>query len=327
METRSAIIAAVREFFVLSGFLEVETPIMAAKPGMEPYLDPFRTELLRHDGAKFQGYLMTSPEYAMKKLLAGGLEKIFEITKVFRNGEPWNGSHNPEFTMIEWYRANVDYREIMNDTEELVNFCAEKVLELQSGKVAEIDFQVPWERLTVAAAFERYCGIDLGKGIDDVAWFREAVRAKGVQVSDDEAFDDVFFKIFLRDIEPKLGQDKPVILCEYPRSMAALARIKADDPRYAERFEAYAGGMELCNAFTELTDPVEQRARLEEERQLRQKLGVHDYGLDEQFIEAVGQMPPAAGIALGLDRLVMLLTGSTSINDVLYFPAGDLFNE
>ncbi len=327
MEKRAVIVTAVRGFFRSEGFLECETPTVVAVPGMEPYLDPFQTSVTRVDRKTFPAHLITSPEYAMKKLLAGGLEKIFEITRAYRNGEPWDGGHNPEFTMIEWYRANADYTAIMSDTERMVSAVARIVTgsERIQYQGREIDLASPWERMTVAEAFERFVGIDLGYGIDDLEWFRAAVASKDVMLQPNDSFDDVFFKIFLRDVEPKLGTTHPVILYEYPRSMAALARIKSSDPRYAERFEAYCGGMELCNAFSELNDIAEQRRRLEEERVLRRALGKEDYGLDEKFLQAVGMMPLSAGIALGIDRLVMLLTDAATISDVLFFPAQDIF--
>lgn len=327
MEARAKILAAIRAFFASRGFLEVETPTLVALPGMEPHLDPFVSRLVRHDGAAFDGHLVTSPEYAMKKLLAGGAERIFEIAKCFRNGEPWDGSHNPEFTMIEWYRANADYRALMADTEEMAAAVATAVT--GSARVRfgdrEIDLAPPWPRMTVREAMAEHAGIDLDRAIDEPEWFRQAVEAKGCTLTADDSWDDVFFKIFLRDVEPKLGTDRPLILHEYPRSMAALARMKPGDSRYAERFEAYCGGLELANAFSELNDAAEQRRRLEEERDLRAKLGRHLYGIDEAFLEAVGMMPPSAGIALGVDRLVMLLTDAASISDVLFFPARDIF--
>src|SRR5688572_8699134 len=327
MEKRAAIIAGVRAFFDARGFLATETPTVVAHPGMEPHLDPFRTSVVRQDGAEFGAALITSPEYSMKKLLAGGLPRIYDLTRCYRNGEPWDGGHNPEFTMIEWYRADADYTAIMKDTEELVAELAARYAGGTSVRYqgADIDLSAPWPRLTVVEAMDRYAGIDLARGIDDHEWFRSAVEAKGCPTGPQDSFDDIFFRIFLRDVEPKLGVGRPVILHEYPRSMAALARLKPGDARFAERFEAYCGGMELCNAFSELNDPEEQRLRLEEERDLRIKLGRHDHGVDEDFLEALGEMPPAAGIALVVDRLVMLLTDAPSIRDVLFFPAGDLF--
>lgn len=335
MEKRSRAISAVRAFFASEGFLEVETPTIVALPGMEPHLDPLQTEVTRNGGARFKAHLITSPEYAMKKLLAGGMTKIFELARAYRNGEPWDGAHNPEFTMLEWYRADADYTAIMADTERMVASVARAVTgsEIITYQGKRYDLSAPWPHMTVAAAMEKYAGIDLDRAIKDPHWFRLEATSKGTTVNESDTWDDIFFKIFLSDVEAHLGEaangkpGRPVILYDYPRSMAALARIKPGntDGRYAERFEAYIGGMELANAFSELNDPVEQRRRLDEERQERAKLGKPDHGIDEQFIEAVGQMPQAAGIALGIDRLVMLLTDTASIRDVLFFPASDLF--
>ncbi|MEK9152557.1 MAG: EF-P lysine aminoacylase EpmA, partial [Patescibacteria group bacterium] len=328
MELRTRITDAVRMFFSSRNFLEVETPIVMAHPGMEPYLDPFRTSVIRNDGRRFDAALITSPEYSMKKLLAGGLEKIFTITKVFRNGEPFGGGHNPEFTMIEWYRANADYRSLMADTEQMASEVAQKTLGTTKIRFGgqEIDLAPPWRRMTVAEAMKRHAGIDLDRAIDDYECCKADAILAGHTITADDAFDDIFFKIFLRDVEPKFGP-QPLILHDYPRSMAALARMKPGDARYAERVEAYVGGMELCNGFSELNDSAEQRRRLEEESVLRRKLGRHDHGIDEQFVEAVGMMPESAGIALGIDRLVMLLADASDIVDVLFFPARDLFSK
>lgn len=327
MEKRAAILAGVRAFFDARGFLSAETPTVVAHPGMEPNLDPFATRLLRADGAIFEAHLITSPEYALKKLLAAGLPRIYDIVRCYRNGEPWDGGHNPEFTMIEWYRADADYTAIMRDTEELVAELATKAsgTPVIAYQGRSIDVSAPWPRMTVAEAMSEHAGIDLAAGIDDPERFRRDIEAKGCPTDPKDTFDDMFFRIFLRDVEPKLGIDRPVILYEYPRSMAALARLKPGDGRFAERFEAYCGGMELCNAFSELNDAAEQRRRLEEERAYRASLGRPAFGLDEDFLEAVGMMPSSAGIALGIDRLVMLLTDAPSIRDVLFFPAGDLF--
>lgn len=324
---RTKILDAIRAFFKERGFLEVETPIVVRHPGMEPYLDPFKTTVRDERGGLHQAHLITSPEYSLKKLLAAGFAKLFEITKTFRNGEPWGGGHNPEFTMIEWYQASADYNALMKDTEELVAYCAEAVhgTTKVTYKGGVIDLAAPWERLTTAEAFLKYAKVDLGRAIEDEAWFRHEAEKMGYTVTKADAFDDIFFKIFLSAIEPRLGQEKPVFLCDYPASMAALSLIKANDPRYAERVEAYIKGVELCNGYSELNDPVEQRRRLEEEQVRRRAMGKDVFAIDEQFIEAVGKMPGSAGIALGVDRLVMLLTDSSSIEDVLFFPTKDLF--
>jgi lysyl-tRNA synthetase class 2 len=329
MDNRSEIVFGIREFFRSRDFQEVETPTVVALPGMEPNLDPFRTQVLRDDSKEYPAHLITSPEYACKKLLAGGLERIFEITRCYRNCEPWDGGHNPEFTMIEWYRAGEDYTALMNDAEELVEKLARKIsgstVLTYQGK--EIDVAVPWERMTVAAAFKKYCDVDLDAVIEDDDKFRQVLSAKGIDVPDSESFEDMFFRLFLRDIEPNLGLERPVFLYDYPRQMASLARIKDDSPLYAERFEAYLAGVELCNAFSELTDAEEQGKRLDSEAQERADLGKYTYPVDRSFIEAVGMMPDSAGIALGVDRLVMLLTDAPDIGEVLFFPAKDIFEE
>lgn len=334
LEKRAVIVAAIRAFFGSRGFLEAETPVMVRRPGMEPNLDVFATDLRREDGSREPAYLITSPEYSLKKLLAAGFDRLFEITRCFRNGEPWGGSHNPEFTMLEWYRAGADYTALMGDMEELVAEAAQKAV--GRTRVAyqgrQLELAPPWPRLTVAEAMDRWCGLDLGRAIEDEAWFRAAAAARGVTVAPTDKFDDIFFRLFLRDVEPRLGMPerdgevaRPVILHEYPRSMAALARLKPTDSRYAERFEAYCLGLELANAFSELNDAAEQRARLEAESAERRAAGKSPWAIDEEFVEAVGLMPEASGIAFGVDRLVMLLTDAASINDILFFPAEDLF--
>lgn len=321
----------IRDFFALEGFFEIETPLMVRAPGMEPNLSQFKTELLDERGNKQVAYLVTSPEYSCKKMLAAGMEKIFSMGKVFRNEEPYSSSggahvvHNPEFTMLEWYRAGTDYIKLMEDTERLVKFCANAV-GAGSNQELRTKFQnTPWLRISVKEAFSQ-----IGLNLDQILTrdtMAKAAAERGYAVSSNDSFDDCFFKIFLTEIEPKLGIDVPTILYDYPIQMASLSRAKPTDPRYAERFEVYAGGMEIANAFSELIDPVEQRKRLEEERELRGTLLKDQPPIDDDFIKAVGEMKPSAGIALGVDRLVMLLTGATSIEDVILFPASELFQK
>jgi len=328
MEQRSEIVFGIRNFFRGRGFFEAETPVMVASPDMEPHLSPFATELQRNDGQSLAAHLITSPEYSLKKLLAGGYEKVFELARCFRNGEPWNSQHNPEFTMLEWYRSGADYTDIMRDTEELTAELCEQV----NGSTRieydgrQFDLAAPWQRLSVGEAFDRHTGLDLAAGIDDPERFIALARDKGYNLSDDENFDDTFYKIFLSDIEPQLGQQEPVILYDFPRSMAALARLKPTDHRFAERFEVYVRGIELCNAFSELTDPAEQEKRFLAEQAERQKLGLPTFPLDKQLLTALQDIDQAAGIALGVDRLVMLLTDAPSIENVLFFPAKDIFS-
>ena len=325
---RGKVMEGIRDFFAMEDFTEIETPIMVAAPGMEPNLSPFKTTLHDEKGKKADAYFVTSPEYPCKKMLAAGMERIFSLGKVFRNEEPYSAadggtvSHNPEFTMLEWYRAGEDYRKIMDDAERLVQYCAQTVSG-PMGMLRGISFD-DWERLSVKGAFAKI-GLDLDSLLNRGS-MAVAAAERGYAVAPEDTFDDCFFKIFLSEIEPVLGVERPTILYDYPIQMAALSRAKPSDPRYAERFEVYAGGLELANAFSELTDPIEQRRRLEEERKLRAAAGKDQPPVDEDFIAAVGEMPPSAGIALGVDRLVMLLAGAGSIEDIMLFPASELFN-
>lgn len=301
----------VRHHFDRGGFLEVETPIMVPSPGMEPHLDAFETEALSPDGQREPLYLHTSPEYAMKRLLGRGLGHIYQLARVFRNGER-SHTHAAEFTMLEWYRSPGALQEIMQDTEDLVQAVAEAV-------------QGPWrpqrcQRLSVSEAFARVGLADPLALADDL----EGLRA-GLQVAEVEGdtWDDVFFRAFFARIEPSFETDTLTLLHGYPASMAALARLDPADPRRAERFEAYVGRLELGNAFGELTDPVEQRARFEAEQALRRSLGRPVYPVDEGLLTDLGQISSAAGIALGLDRLLMLCLGEASVHDVLTLSARD----
>lgn len=327
LAARARILAAVRAFFETRGYVEVETPLVVAKPGMEPHLEPFETSVADPFGHRWEAFLITSPEYAMKKLLAAGFTRIYQMGKCFRNGEAFEGRHNPEFTMLEWYQVGVDYAAIMDETESLVQDVARKTLErtIVAWRGKEIDLGEPWERLTVKEAMRKYADVDLDAALEDTQILLDAAAKLGHVLPEDVSWDDAFFSVFLNAVEPKLGLERPTFLHEYPVSMAALSKASARDPRYAERFELYIGGLELANAFTELTDAAEQRKRLEEEHELRLKLGRRDYGLDEDFLSALEEMPAAGGIALGVDRLVMILLGEEDIRRVLAFPAEAMF--
>ncbi|MFA5854242.1 MAG: EF-P lysine aminoacylase EpmA [Patescibacteria group bacterium] len=330
LEARARIITAIRAFFDASGYLEVETPIVVAKPGMEPHLEPFRTEVTDPYGNAFPAALITSPEYAMKKLLVAGFTQIYQIVKCFRNGEAFEGRHNPEFTMIEWYRSQTDYTGIMDDAEALVKDVARSAIGktgiVWRGRAIELD--QAWQRLSVREAMQTYANIDLDAALEDKWLLLEAAAKLGHVLAPDVSWDDAFFSVFLNAVEPHLGLERPTFLYEYPVSMAALSKTSSRDSRYAERFELYIGGLELANAFTELTDAVEQRARLEEESMLRKTLGRFDHGIDEDFVAALEEgMPEAGGIALGVDRLVMLLLGEEDIRSVIAFPAGAMFQK
>jgi lysyl-tRNA synthetase class 2 len=321
---RERVVDGIRAFFKARGFNEVETPLLVRHPGMEPHLEVFESELTTAGGRRERAFLTTSPEYAMKKLLAAGLPRIFQLCKAFRNREEVSRRHNPEFTILEWYRAEADYRAIMDDCEELLIALRGGEALIYQGEA--IDLARPWERLSVREAFERHAGVDLEACLDPAELARVA-GARGYAVEPDTSWEQLYHQLFLNEVEPRLGRGRPTILYDYPVSMAALARAKPDDPRYAERFELYVGGLELGNAFGELTDAGEQRRRLELEREERRAAGRTLYDLDEDFLDALAAgVPPSAGIAVGVDRLVMLLTDRPSIRDVLWFPAEQLFD-
>jgi lysyl-tRNA synthetase class 2 len=286
LENRARIVQAIRVFFIEREFLEVETPHRL--PGNAPEL---------HIDAVASGtwFLHTSPELCMKRLLAAGYPRLFQICRCWREGER-GARHLPEYTMLEWYRADCDYRALMTDCEELLAQLCPK------GRIGSVELNAPWERLTVTEAFGRYASISL-----------DAALTTG-------RFDE----IIALEIEPQLGRTRPTFLTEYPVAMAALARRKPDKPKVAERFELYINGLELANAFSELTDPIEQRQRFISEEAERRLAGKAPYPVPEKFLRELGAMPPSAGIALGIDRLVMLLTGAAAIDEVVAFPPEDL---
>ena len=312
---RARLYRSLRDGFAGRGFEEVETPLLVPAPGMEPHITAFEAAFVPETdvGRARTLYLHTSPEYAMKRLLADGAGPIFQVARVFRNGEV-SASHNPEFTLLEFYRPNADYRDIMADTEAL--------LAAADGAVGGDGFfaRTPWERLTVRDAVLRETGVDIRLHPDGPS-LRRAAEAAGIRVGEATSFDDVFFHVFLQRVEHRLGLERPTFLVDYPASMAALSRLKADDPSVAERVELYARGRALANGFSELTDGAEQRRRLVEEQQWRREHGRPVYPLDEAFLEALPRMPPSGGIAVGLDRVLMLMLGVDSIEEVLLFPA------
>ena len=327
LEQRGRILAAVRGFFAARGFVEVDTPALQVSPGLEPHLQAFKTEL--HDpcdGRRAPRYLHTSPEFAMKKLLAAGLPCIWQLAHVFRDGER-SPTHHPEFSMLEWYRAGASYRDLMEECGALIRCCQRAAgVESLRWRGHSADAGREWQRLTVADAFRGFCGIDLlatapDPAKPDLALLAAAAQAIGLMPHPGDDWESLYFRIFLERIEPSLGLGAPTILYDYPLSMAALARAKPEDPRLAERFEVYVCGLELANAFGELTDPVEQSARFRADQERKRALYGHAYPIDEDFLAAleVG-LPPCAGIALGFDRLVMLATGASDIEEVLWAP-------
>ena len=296
LSTRAAVLRSVRRFFDEREFLEVETPLAVPSPGLDLHLDAFSV-----GHAKTERWLITSPEYQMKRLLAGGLERIYQICRCFRRGEVGT-HHQPEFTMLEWYRALEDSDALMRDTESLVAAAAMDVLGttcLRTEGHAPLELGPPWERLRIDEAFERYAGVSMDSVLPD---------------------EDRFFLTLTEQIEPQLGRTRPVFLTHWPASMASLARVLPGPPPRADRFEAYVRGVELCNGFGELVDATEQRRRLMADQQARQSKNMPVYPLDERFLSALEEgVPPSSGNALGIDRLVMLLSGATDIDDVVTF--------
>jgi lysyl-tRNA synthetase class 2 len=326
---RAAVIRHLREFFTAQDFVEVETPILAVHPGLEPHLDPFVSAYRPTPGEPGHPvYLLTSPEYAMKRLMAAGMERVFQLSKVFRNGEA-GPFHNPEFTMLEWYRAFASYEEIQADLEALVVHLAQRlglgIALVWQGR--RVDLTPPWPRLTVREAFERYVGIDLATASEGEA-LREAASQAGIALPEGESWEEGFFRILVERIEPRLGLERPVFLTEYPAPFAALSKVRGGDFPVAERFELYIAGVEVGNAYTELNDPDAQAARFEEERALRLALELPVFEADPAYLAALERgLPPAGGIAVGVDRLVMLLLDLPDVRRALAFPfqgpAGD----
>jgi elongation factor P--(R)-beta-lysine ligase len=320
---RGAITREVRAWFDEQGFVEVETAILQVSPGNETHLHAPRTELSGTDGGRATRYLRTSPEFAAKKLLAAGETKIFEFARVFRDRERGD-LHLPEFTMLEWYRANASYDAIMADSVVVIAHAAQATGIGQftfRGRTAD-PFAEP-ELLTVAAAFERFAGIDLLATIFGGEGDRAALAAAAgqcVRITGDDTWSDIFSKVLVEHVEPKLGQGRLTVLFEYPAPEAALARVKREDPRVAERFEIYACGVELANGFGELTDAAEQRRRFAAAMDEKQRRYGERYPLDEDFLAAVAAMPPSSGVALGFDRLVMLASGAIRIDQVVWTP-------
>jgi lysyl-tRNA synthetase class 2 len=320
---RNRIVAALRAWFAARDFIEIETGALQVSPGNETHLHAFATTLVAPDGTSFPLYLRTSPEFACKKLLAAGERRIVEFAKVFRNRER-GALHHPEFTLIEWYRAGEPYETLMADCAAILAQAAEaagtKHLNFR-GRRADA-FAEP-ERLTVAAAFTRFAGIDLlatlPGGEPDREGFACAAGAAGIRIGDDDNWGDIFSRVLVEKIEGNLGIGRATILDQFPAVQAALAR-PAHDRRVAERFELYACGVELANGFGELTDPIEQRRRLEREMAEKERIYGERYPIDEDFLAALAVMPQACGIALGLDRLVMLATGASRIDQVLWNP-------
>ena len=332
LETRAKLIRAMRSYFDAQDFLEVETPILQTMPCADMHIHGFATTLKDIQlNPERDLWLHTSPEFEMKQLLVAGLPKIYQLCHVFRNGEG-SKRHSPEFTMIEWYRSNAGYRDIMDDCVGLLRHCA-RALGLYAFRYNNHDCDpfAEWEIISVAQAFQDYAGINLKTFMNDTAanraaakdndraGFLRAAKESGAPVRDQDTWEEIFFAVMAARIEPFLGLKSPAIIYDYPVSMAALSNRCEDDPRFAKRFELYIGGLELANAFDELTDAAEQRKRFKEEMAAKHALYGERYPLDEDFLAALEHgMPPSGGIALGVDRLAMVASNATDIDQVLW---------
>lgn len=346
---REKVLTAIRRFFFDRGFHEVETPYLVPYLPPESYVDIFETILYTRDRKPMKAYLPTSPEPFLKKLLVSGIGNCFALPKSFRNTEDKSSTHNPEFTILEWYRVEADYTDIMHDCEELLTFInaylqrSEKNhgfhppgLDGELGRTAggptkliyqgkTVDISVPWDRLSVVEAFKKYANMNLAQTLD-----RESIvpiaQKKGYKVTQRDTWEELFHQIFLNEVEPHLGRGKATILYDYPVKLAALSKKKKSDPRFAERFEFYIEGLELGDAYSELTDWKEQLNRFRQEDEERRKLGKVEHPIDMDFIEALKLgLPVTGGIAVGVDRLIMLFADVADIADTLFFPAKEEF--
>jgi lysyl-tRNA synthetase class 2 len=322
---RNRIQAAFRAWFAERGFLEADPPALQVSPGNEAHLHAFATDAIGTDGGARRFYLHTSPEFAMKKLLAAGETRIFAFAHVYRNRER-GALHSPEFAMLEWYRAGEPYEALMEDCAALLKLAAEEAgADAFRFRDRTADpFAAP-ERLGVAEAAARFAGLDLlatlsAAGEPNAEALRAAMAATAIKAGEGDTWSDMLSRILVEKVEPRLGIGRAAILDRYPACEAALARRMPGDPRLAERFELYACGIELANGFGELTDPAEQRRRFEAEMDEKARVYGERYPLDEDFLAALAEMPPASGIALGFDRLVMLATGAPRIDDVMWAP-------
>jgi len=311
LRVRHVVRSAVRAYFDAEQFVEVEPPTLVKTPGLEPHITALGLQV--DDGRTTQPrWLQTSPEFAMKKLLADGAQRIYALCRVFRAGEH-GPHHRVEFTMLEWYRANAPYTQLMTDCESLLAAAARALH--GHARVGDLDLTPPYERLTLAEAFQRHAGVDLLRFVHppDGPGLQRAARDSGIQIvrgpADEDpvsAFERAFYEIMLARVEPAIGRTRPTFLYEWPAPLAALSRISEKDPRVAERVELYAGGVELGNGFGELTDADEQLRRFADEQERRRKLGRPVYAIDQQFLSALRTMPPSCGMAVGLDRMVMV---------------------
>ncbi|MEW5852412.1 MAG: EF-P lysine aminoacylase EpmA [Myxococcota bacterium] len=327
LRARDAVRRAIRRYFEREEFLEVEPPTLVPAPGMEPHITALSLDVDDGRGPPRRRYLHTSPEFAMKRLLSEGALRIYALPRVFRAGEH-GPNHRVEFTMLEWYRAREDYEALMRDCEGFISAAAQILGRMHLGP---LDLTPPYERLTLAEAFQRYAGVDLLRYLDPVdgRGLQQAAARAGISVvsppdeDPEDLFERAFYEVMLARVEPAIGQTRPTFLYEWPAPLAALSRLSPKDPRVAERVELYAGGLELGNGFGELTDADEQERRFRAEQERRRRLGKPVYPIDPLFLRALRTMPPATGMAVGLDRVLLLLTGSRDLAEVLILERDD----
>ncbi|NKB43800.1 MAG: EF-P lysine aminoacylase GenX [Alphaproteobacteria bacterium] len=326
LQVRNQAIGAVREYLTGQGFIEVDTPAIQVSPGIDRHIRPFKVNVRGpFESADRRRFLHTSPEFCMKKLLAAGEQKIFQICHVYRDGEEGH-LHHPEFTLLEWYRAQATYDALMEDVINLASSAAAAVGQACfRHRGYSTDINQAWNKLSVSQAFAEYAGIDLlaeVTGQDELPSrkFVASAEAAGVRCDENDRWDDVFHRVMLECIEPQISDGPPTLLTDFPTPVGALARPKAADSRVCERVEAYACGIELANGFSELTDPIEQRRRFSRDQSAYARLHGEAPPIDEDFLSALAQVPESAGMALGVDRLIMLLTGADHIRDVLWAP-------
>lgn len=320
MRLRARIVGAIRRFFVERDFVEVDTPVAARTLAPEPHLEAPAVDI-RARGGTLRRYLQTSPELGMKRLLASGLDRIYQIAPAFRHDD-FTAIHRPEFRILEWYRRGEDSGALMADCEALLGAAAAVAGEARgvTYRGRRVEIAAPFRRVTVDDAFRQYAGFSILDHLESEALAARA-DALGIHRHPSDGWDDLFHRIFLARVEPALLESgQPVFLSEYPAPLAALARLSSHDSRVADRFELYAGGLELANAFGELVDAAEQRRRFERDAAARRAAGMHDYPTDERFFAALATLPPSAGIALGLDRLLMLFCDAADIDEVAFIP-------
>ncbi len=322
---REKVIQTIRKYFLDQAFHEVFTPIMVPVPSIEPNLEVFETELRTSSEIKKRAFLISSPEYAHKRLLSAGVGSLFEITHSFRNEEEVSRFHSPEFTILEWYKVNSDYKDTMRDFENLFLKIIGKDIMKYQGE--EYDLTLPWPRISVAEAFKKFAGIGTETLLDEKKLL-EVGKLHSYRVTEETTWEQMFYQIFLNEIETKLRDSKkPYFVYDYPISQASLSRPKKDDPRFAERFEIFLAGVELGNCFSELTDAEAQYKRFEEDLAVRKSMGKTDFPIDEDFVQALRDgMPVCSGIAVGVDRLVMLAADTPTVSDTIFFPDDELFD-